>query len=92
MRILGEFDKGNIKITVFKMNERVSVKFEENLLEQTYKFRDGSLINTLTDVQRFCSDSTIDKINRIFTDMAKARSYAIEAMVEGEEESFDEII
>ncbi|MBK9735669.1 MAG: hypothetical protein IPO92_12170 [Saprospiraceae bacterium] len=92
MRIIGEFDIDNIKITVFKMNERISVKFETNLLEQTYKFRDGSAINNMEDVQKFCSPAMIKKLNECFADMAAIRSASLMSMFEAEEEMFDEII
>jgi putative methionine-R-sulfoxide reductase with GAF domain len=92
MRIIGEFDADNIKITAFSMNERISIKFEYNLLEQTYKFRDGSGINTLEDVQKFCSEKTINAVKETFTTMANTRSIAIVDMNSNEEEVFEEII
>jgi hypothetical protein len=73
MRIIGEFDAGQIKVTVFKMNERISLKMETGLMEQTYKFRDGSGIENFADAQRFCSHEFIHKVNDIFTTMALAR-------------------
>lgn len=92
MRIIGEFDAGEIKVTVFKMNERISIKFEKNLLEQTYKFRDGSAVSTLPEAQTFCSPETIDDINKIFDTMAAARSNSLISMIENQEEKFDVII
>lgn len=80
MRIIGEFDIDQIKVTIFKMNEKVSVKFEYNLLEQIYKFRDGSGINTLDDVKIFCSIPTITKIKKTFEDMGNTRSASIKSM------------
>lgn len=92
MRVIGEFDAGEIKVTVFKMNERISIKFEKNLLEQTYKFRDGSAVSTLQEAQTFCSPETIDDINKIFDTMAAARSNSLISMIENQEEKFDVII
>ena len=92
MRIIGEFDIDNFKITVFKMNERISIKFETNLLEQTYKFRDGSAINNMEDVKRFCSPDTIEKLTESFANMASIRSTSLMSMFESEEDMFDEII
>lgn len=92
MRIIGEFDAGDIKVTVFKMNERISIKFEKNLLEQTYKFRDGSAVSTLQEAQTFCSQQAIDDINKIFDTMAAARSNSLHSMIENQEEKFDVII
>ncbi len=73
MRIIGEFDHDAIKVTVFKMNEKISVKYEYNLMEQTYKFRDGSGIDTLEDVKRFSNDTVVAHIKSIFIDMEKAK-------------------
>jgi len=92
MRVIGEFDAGEIKVTVFKMNERISIKFEKNLLEQTYKFRDGSAVSTLQDAQTFCGSETIDGINKIFDVMMATRSDALQSMIENQEEKFDVII
>jgi CHASE3 domain sensor protein len=82
MRIIGEFDKGPVKVTVFKMNERISVKYEYHLMEQTYKFRDGSGIENLQDVIRFSNDDFMQKIKDIFHTMEQAKS---ENLAQGEE-------
>ncbi len=92
MRIIGEFDLNNIRVTVFKMNERLSVKFEYNLLEQTYKFRDGSGINTVDDVRMFCSENTEKSITDIFSKMALLRSDALHLMHQEDTSEFDDII
>ncbi len=52
MRIIGEIDHPVLKITVFQMNNRLSVKFESGPYEQTYKFRQGEGIDTLDDIRR----------------------------------------
>ena len=77
MRIIGEFDIDQIKVTIFKMNEKLSVKFEYNLLEQTYKFRDGSGINSIDDVKMFCDSGAIARIKNIFEEMAGTRSSSV---------------
>lgn len=41
MRIVDEWNENEIKVTIFHMNGRYSLKAESLLLEQTYKFRDG---------------------------------------------------
>ncbi len=92
MRIIGEFDVDQIKVTVFKMNERISLKFEYNLLEQTYKFRDGSGINNMDDVKKYCSQKTIEHVTEIFKNMAEARSVAISVLRQDSDDEFDHII
>lgn len=92
MRIIGEFDLDQIKVTVFKMNERISVKYEYNLLEQTYKFRDGSGIQTVEDVRQYSDGEVIKKINHIFSEMANLRMTGISQLHQLNEDEFDEII
>lgn len=92
MRIIGEFDITGIKATVFRMNERTSVKFEYNLLEQTYKFRDGSGVDSTEDVRNFCSEDFMTNVVNVFESMAAARYHALLAMQSTDGEAFDEII
>ncbi len=92
MRIIGETEVQGIKLTVFKMNERVSVKFEYNLLEQTYKFRDGSGINNTDDVLKFCSEKVVEGIIAMFSEMSNLRTLGIKGMIQDEAEGFEEII
>ncbi|MGB4958845.1 MAG: hypothetical protein WBO36_05165 [Saprospiraceae bacterium] len=92
MRIIGEFDIDGIKATVFVMNERISVKYEYQLMEQTYKFRDGSGIQSLADVERFSMEKTSERIKQIFTEMAKIRTEALVSMATEEDDEFDVIL
>ena len=43
MRIIKEINKGLLKITVFKYQDKLSIKFEKDLNEILIKFRDGGL-------------------------------------------------
>lgn len=92
MRIIGEFDLDQIKVTVFKMNERISLKFEYNLLEQTYKFRDGSGINSMEDIRNYCSQNTMTQVKEIFKNMAESRSSALSSLINTSEDEFEIII
>jgi hypothetical protein len=92
MRIIGEFDSENVKVTVFSMNGRISVKFERDLMEQTYKFRDGSPIRTLVDVQQYCSLETMTSINHIFGQMHEVRGAALQSMISAADNSFEFIL
>ena len=92
MRIIGEFDSNNVKVTVFSMNGRISVKFERDLMEQTYKFRDGSPVRTLEDVQQYCSLETMEAVNRIFEQMHGVRGAALTTMTSAADNSFEFIL
>ena len=91
MRIIAEFDIDGIKVSVFKMDDRISAKYEYNLLEQTYKFRDGSGINTPDDVLKL-SHHIIEDLKITFTNMAKFRFQGIQAMQQEEDDMFDQIV
>jgi len=43
MRIIEEWSHEKMRLTIMVMNGRYSLKVEQNLLEQTYKFRDGQI-------------------------------------------------
>ena len=92
MRIIAEFEKNGIKITVFKMNERLSVKFEDNLLEQTFKFRDGSGIEKTEDVMQLLDDEFMNSVKAGFISMNESRFQALEKLWKNTGEDFPEII
>ena len=56
MRIIGYIEYPGMKVTVFKMDNRLSVKFETGLYEQIYKFREGEGIETLEAARVFVDE------------------------------------
>lgn len=64
MRIIDEINRGELKITVFKMNDRLSVKFERELSEIIYKFRDGSGFDEKS-YRSFLSESLLMKVEAL---------------------------
>ncbi len=91
MRVIGEFALGDIKVSVFKYNERISVKYEKYLLEQVYKFRDGTNIRNVDDVMKF-SETIQARLDAIFDAMAKLRSDRLQELDGNGLDDFDEII
>ena len=91
MRIIGEIDHSFYKITVFQMNNRLSIKIEHGLLEQTFKFRDGSGIDNVDDVQEFLSEGFLEGVGNIFQQMFKCKVKSIEERLK-DDNIFDEII
>jgi hypothetical protein len=65
MRIIDEINRGLLKITIFKMNEKISMKFEKNSNEITIKFRDGSGVDEDEDVKKFLDTAIIDKYENL---------------------------
>ena len=73
MRIIGEIEHHSMKISVFKVTDKLSIKFEKNLLEQIYKFRDGSGIDTLENAKMLVSPALLAEVEAQFDIMAKIR-------------------
>lgn len=73
MRILDEFNFGLIKVTIFSYNEKLSVKFEKNLIEIIMKFRDGTQLASSNDVKLFCTESLLHQIDIELDFLAKMR-------------------
>lgn len=93
MRIIGEIDHQSMKISVFKVTDKLSIKFEKNLLEQIYKFRDGSGIDTLENAKVLVSPSVLKDVEAQFDSMARIRRNGLEKMIsESEDEDFPDIM
>lgn len=92
MRIVGEIKHPAWKITLFQMDTRFSVKFEQGQLEQTYKFRTGDFIQTVQDVRRLVTPVFIEKVAYIFSQMTDLSRDTLVAQKEKELNEFDEII
>jgi hypothetical protein len=69
MRIIGTIPHPLMKITVFTMNMKYSVKFEMGLMEQTFKIRESDNIRGLDDISRLIDDQLIDDALTLFTRM-----------------------
>lgn len=91
MRILDEFNFGLVKVTIFIYNEKLSMKFEKNLVEIVMKFRDGSPIITVNDAKTFCSEPFMDQIDSKLDLLAKLRYENLSSATELDEESLPEI-
>lgn len=73
MRILSEFEKEGMKITVFSWNGKVSIKFEKDLMEQIIKFRDGSHVDRLDSAILFINDEFLTEMQNIFNSLSTLR-------------------
>jgi hypothetical protein len=91
MRIAKELNHRGYKVTIMVMNGKYNIKVEKDLLEQTYKFRQGSGMDTLDRVIAALSDSFYDGLDPLFTEMSKIRKETILDNGRGENE-FEEII
>jgi len=89
MRIAREWNHNDIKVTVFVMNGRYSVKLEKAILEQWYKFRDGQ-VDSLDTLVTVLDDRFYDKAESLFSEMARNRADLIKPLETSQ--GFDTII
>jgi len=80
MRIVGTIPHPLMRITVFAMNMRYSVKFEMGQMEQTYKIRESAHINSLEDISLLLDDQLIDECLNHFTAMHKSMEAAFDRL------------
>ncbi|MCB0705659.1 MAG: hypothetical protein KDC34_10135 [Saprospiraceae bacterium] len=92
MRIIGEIPHLRLKITVFQMNEKLSIKLEDGLLEQIYKFRKGEGIELLEDAKRFCTPTFLQSVESIFRAMNENRFKNLTPSASASDNEFDQII
>lgn len=76
MRIIGTIPHPYVKITVFAMNMRYSVKFEMGQMEQTFKIRESDYITGLEDISKLVDEDLIDACMEHFTAMHKSMEQA----------------
>ncbi|MFZ1705807.1 MAG: hypothetical protein WAT79_15785 [Saprospiraceae bacterium] len=93
MRIISEMDKEGLKITIFIMNGKISIKFERDLLEQTYKFRDGSQVVDLESAIAYIDAELLKEIRTIFSSMSELRYQKSKSLLTSDDtSSYDYII
>lgn len=93
MRIIGHIEHPHLKITVFKTGERVSVKFENALYEQTYKLGTDERFGSLEAVQQWADELFLQQVSAHFQQMHQARMAASARTFSSEDAPvFEEII
>lgn len=92
MRILGEIPHESLKITVFEMNSKVSIQFEDGLETQTYKFREGSLVTNLKTAFEFCDKVFIESVLSEMNTMQKNKTAALDRKLSNLNDQFPSFI
>ena len=69
MRVISENTKENLKITLFSWNEKYILKFEQGLLEQTYKISQLDVYGEQEVLEILENEDFIKKINDNFEKM-----------------------
>ncbi len=72
MRIIGHIPHPRLHVTVFKWDERLAVKVARDLLELTWKFRDGQF-ERFEDLQQALDQDFFREAERLLDTMAALR-------------------
>lgn len=92
MRIVAEIPHPRMKITFFKMNDKLSIKFEKNLVEHIVKLRDSSPLNNIEKLKSSLSAEVLSKIESSIDQHVGLRAQLEENNMDDELPEFDEII
>jgi len=93
MRIVGEIPHSTYKITVFHMNNKFSIQFEDGEQSQLYKVPDVDYLKNFNEIKQIVDGPFLNKIDKIFMMMSQAKSSAVEQLVKRSiEDEFDNII
>jgi hypothetical protein len=93
MRIIGDIPHPNLKISVFKSDQRISVKFENALYEQTFKLGTDERLATVEAVAQWADAALLAEVQAGFEQMHRARMAAMSrAFPLAAAEVFEEII
>ena len=78
MRILGYLDRPGLVVTVFKHDNKISIKLELDLMEQIYKLRDDLYLTELGEIDSLLDDKWMKEIIDNFEAMSKSRLAALD--------------
>jgi hypothetical protein len=93
MRIIGYIEHPELKITVFKMDDKLSVKFENGFFEQTVKIRSFEGMASLEDISKLIDQEYIGSVIELFRQMEQIKQSAFRRLLpEVEIEEFEKII
>ncbi len=87
MRVIGEIKHPKYKITILKMNEKISIQIEDRLVSQSYTFRDGSGVNDMMTVEQVLTPKFMKDIDVRFNQM---NADYIEALEKLNTDDFDD--
>lgn len=90
MRIIKEINKGLLKVTIFKYQEKISIKFEKELNEMLIKFRDGGLDEN--EIDKFLTASAIEKYEALLDAIDETKISQLIKMEEEKGFEFPEIL
>ena len=69
MRILAELPHPDCKISIFGMNQKFIIKFEQGTLEQSYKIAEADIIGGVNGVFELLDETFIQEVVAQFANM-----------------------
>lgn len=79
MRVVEEIVRPESKITIYAWNGKFIIKFEQDILEQTYKVSELDLTGE-SDVKAILSEAFISKVEQRFVQMRQEFYTALDAI------------
>jgi hypothetical protein len=93
MRIIGTIEHPTLRISVFRNDNRTSVKFENERYEQTFKLGDDERFATVAGVQQLVDAQMAEEVSRLFQQMHQlAMTTHLRVFPASESLIFEEII
>lgn len=71
MRTVAELPHPDCKITIFSMNQKFIIKFEQGVLEQSYKLAETDIIGGVNGVFELLDEEFINQVITQFKHMRK---------------------
>ena len=92
MRIIKELSIEGVHVTIFKMDNRFTLKLEWNRLEQVTKLdmRDG--IDDVRDIMSLINEDFIRESQKVFEMMLDNKNRSLEKIRSADDEEFPDII
>lgn len=72
MRVLAELPHPECKITIFGMNQKFIIKFEQGTLEQSYKLAEADVIGGVNGVFEMLDEEFMKEVLNLFAQMRSA--------------------
>lgn len=71
MRVLAELPHHSFKISIFGMNQKFIIKFEQGTLEQVYKIAEIDVLEGINGVFELLDDDFLKNVEHTFSVMRK---------------------
>ena len=72
MRIIAELPHPDCKISIFAMNQKFIIKFEQGVLEQSFKLAETDVVDGVNGVFELLDETFINEVVQHFTLMRKS--------------------